>query len=45
MAIANACMEVIRDEKLQENAHQVGTYTKNKLLELQKKHDIIGDVR
>ena len=45
MAIANACMEVIRDENLQENAHIVGEYTKNKLLELQKRHDTIGDVR
>ena len=45
MAIANACMEVIRDEKLQENAEIVGEYTKTKLRNLKEKHEIIGDVR
>lgn len=45
MAIANACMEVIRNEKLQENAEEVGNYTKALLKDLQNKHDIIGDVR
>ena len=45
MAIANACMEVIRDEKLQENAEIVGEYTKAKLRDLKEKHAIIGDVR
>jgi len=45
MAIASACMEVIRDEKLQENAATVGEYTMAKLRELKEKHEIIGDVR
>lgn len=45
MAIANACMEVIKMEKLQENAEEVGNYTMMKLKSLQKRHSIIGDVR
>ena len=45
MAIANACMEVIRNEKLQDHAEEVGNYTMSLLKDLQKKHDIIGDVR
>jgi len=44
-AIAHAVLDVIEDEGLQENAKIVGDYYKGLLLELQKKHNCIGDVR
>ena len=44
-AIAIAVLEVIEEEKLQENAKVVGDYYKSLLYELQKKYDCIGDVR
>ncbi|MFK8013692.1 MAG: aminotransferase class III-fold pyridoxal phosphate-dependent enzyme [Marinicellaceae bacterium] len=44
-AIAKAVLEIIEDEKLQENAKKVGDYYKNLLMELQKKYSCIGDVR
>src|SRR5262245_42520441 len=40
-----AVLDVIDDEKVQENAHKVGTHLKNRLLELQQRHPLIGDVR
>jgi 4-aminobutyrate aminotransferase-like enzyme/Ser/Thr protein kinase RdoA (MazF antagonist) len=40
-----AVLDVLRDEKLQENARRVGHYLKNELLALQQKHRLIGDVR
>jgi len=40
-----ATMEVIDAENIQQNALEVGTYLKNRLLELQDKHELIGDVR
>jgi len=40
-----ATLEVIDQENLQENARQVGGYLKGKLLELQQKHALIGEVR
>lgn len=42
---AISVLEVIENEHLQENAYKVGLYFLNKLKELQKKHDLIGDVR
>ncbi|CAF0887743.1 unnamed protein product [Adineta steineri] len=42
---AIALLDVIENEHLQENAHKVGVYFLTKLKELQKQHDIIGDVR
>jgi len=40
-----AVLDVLRDEKLQENALRVGTYLKNRLQELQQRHALVGDVR
>ena len=40
-----ATLEVIDEEGIQENAKAVGGYLKTKLLELQEKHELIGDVR
>jgi 4-aminobutyrate aminotransferase len=40
-----ATIDVIYKEKLLQNAKKVGEYFKNKLLELQRKYEIIGDVR
>ncbi|UJR14885.1 hypothetical protein I4U23_001869 [Adineta vaga] len=42
---AIAVLDVIENEHLQENAHKVGLYFLNQLKELQKKHELIGDVR
>ncbi len=44
-AIANAVLDVIEEEKLQENAKNVGDYYKSLLLELAQKYACIGDVR
>ncbi|XP_033230316.1 5-phosphohydroxy-L-lysine phospho-lyase isoform X2 [Belonocnema kinseyi] len=44
-AIANAVMDVIEKENLQEHALKVGTYLLEELKKLQKRHKIIGDVR
>lgn len=40
-----ATLDVIESEGIQANALKVGTHLKNRLLELQEKHQIIGDVR
>lgn len=40
-----AVLGVIERENLQENAHVVGSYLKERLNALKDKHDIIGDVR
>jgi alanine-glyoxylate transaminase/(R)-3-amino-2-methylpropionate-pyruvate transaminase len=40
-----ATLEVIDAEGIQANALRVGTHLKNRLLELQKKHPLIGEVR
>ena len=40
-----AVLDVLEEEKLQENALRVGTYLKNGLLELQHRHGLVGDVR
>lgn len=44
-AVGMAVLDVIKDEKLQENAYKVGTLLKSRLQELKRKHEIIGDVR
>jgi len=40
-----AVLDVLEDEKLQENAERMGSYLKSRLQELQKRHTAIGDVR
>jgi 4-aminobutyrate aminotransferase-like enzyme len=40
-----AVLDVLEEEKLQENALRVGTRLKNRLQELQGHHAVIGDVR
>jgi 4-aminobutyrate aminotransferase len=42
---ALATLDVLQGEKLVENAEKVGAHLKRRLLELQQKHDAIGDVR
>lgn len=44
-AIGREVLAVIKDEKLQENAREVGNYLKSGLRKLMKKFQIIGDVR
>ncbi|KAK6943241.1 Aminotransferase class-III [Dillenia turbinata] len=40
-----AVLKVLEKEKLQQNAHVVGSYLKDRLLTLKDKHELIGDVR
>ena len=40
-----ATLEVIDSENIQANALRVGTHLKNRLLDLQQRHPLIGDVR
>jgi 4-aminobutyrate aminotransferase-like enzyme len=42
---AKAVIDFIEDHKLSINAAEVGAYLRGKLMELQEKHPIIGDVR
>lgn len=42
---AIAVLEVIENEKLQENAHKVGLHFLEKLKKIAENHEIIGDVR
>lgn len=44
-SIGSAVLDIIEEEKLQENALQVGKYYKNLLEGLKLKHSCIGDVR
>ncbi|HLV14446.1 MAG TPA: aminotransferase class III-fold pyridoxal phosphate-dependent enzyme [Xanthomarina sp.] len=44
-AIGKEVLQVIKDEKLQDNALKVGTYLKEELLKLKKEFAIVGDVR
>ncbi|XP_075979201.1 alanine--glyoxylate aminotransferase 2, mitochondrial [Anticarsia gemmatalis] len=44
-AVGKAVLEVIEEEELQKNCKVVGTYFIEQLMELQKVHPIIGDVR
>ncbi|XP_021766275.1 alanine--glyoxylate aminotransferase 2 homolog 3, mitochondrial-like [Chenopodium quinoa] len=41
----HAVLKVIEKEKLQENAHVVGTHLKTRLTALMEKYELIGDVR
>ncbi len=45
MTAGLATLEVIDEENIQQNAHEVGAYLKDKLLELADKHKLIGEVR
>jgi len=40
-----ATLEVIDQENIQQNAKEVGTHLKNRLLELEQRHRLIGEVR
>ncbi len=42
---AKAVIDLIEEDKLMDNAYTVGGYFRQKLEELQSKHDLIGDVR
>jgi len=44
-AAANAVLDVIENERLQDNAREVGAYALAGLDQLAAKHDVIGDVR
>jgi len=44
-AIATSVLEVIEEEKLQENAKIVGEYYKSLFIELKNKYNCIGDIR
>ncbi|OGC08436.1 hypothetical protein A3F86_03365, partial [candidate division WOR-1 bacterium RIFCSPLOWO2_12_FULL_45_9] len=44
-AAAIATVDVMQKEKLLQNARQLGSYSKKKLAQLQKKHPIIKDIR
>lgn len=45
MTIAQSVLSVVENERLQENARQVGSYLLDQLTLLQDKHVCIGDVR
>lgn len=38
-------IDIIKQDNLSKNAHVVGEYFKDKLMELKEKHELIGDVR
>ena len=42
---AKAVIDIIEEDDLRTNAHVVGAYFRERLLELQEKHELIGDVR
>ncbi|KAG0453552.1 hypothetical protein HPP92_024856 [Vanilla planifolia] len=44
-AAGHAVLRVLEKERLQQNAFVVGSYLKDRLKDLQQKHEIIGDVR
>lgn len=44
-AAGRAILRAIAEDKTQQNAKEVGALLKAKILDLQEKHDIIGDVR
>ena len=44
-AVGLAVLEVLKEEKCQENSQEVGTYLLSKLVQLVDKYPIVGDVR
>ena len=44
-AVGLAVLDVVRDERLQANAKRVGEYWIAELTELQKKYELLGDIR
>lgn len=44
-AVGSAVLEVIKEENLQENSQEVGTYMLLKLAKLRDEFEIVGDVR
>jgi len=40
-----AVLDAIKEDKLQENSHQIGTYFLNELAKLRDEYEIVGDVR
>lgn len=44
-AASLATLDVIKEERLVENSEKMGAYFKQRLNELQEKHELIGDVR
>ena len=44
-SVASAVLDVIDEEKLQENCATVGTYFLNELAKLRDEFEIVGDVR
>lgn len=44
-AVGSAVLDVIDEEKLQENCANVGTYFLNELAKLRDEFEIVGDVR
>ena len=45
MAQCEATLDVILEENIQQRAHEIGGYLKDGLMDLQKRHACIGDVR
>ena len=43
--IGQAVLDVIKEEKLQENAYRIGEYLLDGLKNMQNNHNIIGDIR
>ncbi|UFJ39640.1 aspartate aminotransferase family protein [Brevibacillus humidisoli] len=44
-SVALTTLEVIREERLLENARAMGTYAMEKLQKMKEKHQVIGDIR
>lgn len=44
-AVGNAVLDIIENENLQQHALELGDYLKGKLVQLQTKHRLIGEVR
>ncbi len=45
MSVALTVLNIIEEEKLLENAAEMGSYMKKRLKEMMEKHELIGDVR
>ena len=43
--VGQAVLDIIKQEELQKNAHETGTYLLDGLKDIQNKYNIIGDVR